>query len=686
MKTRLKSLIFGLVFTSILPLPTLADTQEPTEAVTGISNVTLNANDDQFISSFNVPIKLKTSQLMLNDNSSEGFDNIKFVLLPETRFGTVKYTKYKGLVTFTPELNFTGMASFRYGVEDAFGNISAATVFIDVKNHSINVDIPESTQVGTLFFVGNMGATPYSMLSMLSNINDDFGFESDYDYHLGGFLYNVWGDKISGENFVPKENASRAPHNGVSHHSPEGLQSGIYDTLIISESSSAVDHEWGKTSQYVARLTKAIQQNNSQAQSYLYQSWPFIEGQDTQSWRESLDSILPKWQKVVDTANGVITASIEPNDYYFIAENDRLSASENEVKLIPSAQALARLYDHYQNGNTPPTSQGFISDLFKETDYSTGAGGDGKSLIGHLGPQGEYFLALVTHVAVYGRNPATSTLDISFNHRGWSGYSEQLFPDTPYPSPALISQENAAYFQVLAVQFVAEFYGWSLNDLPIRVDTDGDGVPDEHDAFPNDPTETQDTDEDGVGDNADVFPADPSETADSDADGVGDNADVFPANPSETKDSDLDGVGDNADVFPNDPTETADSDADGVGDNTDIFPTDPTETNDTDGDGIGDNSDPTPNGELESPQKLTQLVVNTELTNSTLSLSWNQANAVSYRVLLIDGNHTPTEIITSELTYSFTDLELIQDFTILIEAVDARGNSVFGQAIVVGDL
>ena len=60
------------------------------------------------------------------------------------------------------------------------------------------------------------------------------------------------------------------------------------------------------------------------------------------------------------------------------------------------------------------------------------------------------------------------------------------------------------------------------------VDTDGDGVNDADDAFPNDPTETTDTDGDGVGDNADVFPSDPTETADSDGDGVGDNADLFP--------------------------------------------------------------------------------------------------------------------------------------------------------------
>jgi len=72
-------------------------------------------------------------------------------------------------------------------------------------------------------------------------------------------------------------------------------------------------------------------------------------------------------------------------------------------------------------------------------------------------------------------------------------------------------------------------------------DSDGDGVPDIQDAFPNDPTETTDTDGDDVGDNADAFPNDPAETTDTDADGVGDNADL---------DDDNDGIPDNVDPYP----------------------------------------------------------------------------------------------------------------------------------------
>lgn len=45
------------------------------------------------------------------------------------------------------------------------------------------------------------------------------------------------------------------------------------------------------------------------------------------------------------------------------------------------------------------------------------------------------------------------------------------------------------------------------------LDSDGDGVTDPEDAFPNDSSETTDTDGDGVGDNSDAFPNDPTQTA-----------------------------------------------------------------------------------------------------------------------------------------------------------------------------
>ncbi len=145
-------------------------------------------------------------------------------------------------------------------------------------------------------------------------------------------------------------------------------------------------------------------------------------------------------------------------------------------------------------------------------------------------------------------------------------------------------------------------------NVSLLEDSDGDGVPDINDAFPNDPSESADADGDGIGDNADrdgdndgfndiddAFPMDVTEWLDSDEDGTGDNADTdddndgvadvddrFPTNPAESVDTDLDGAGNNSD---------SDDDNDTVADVADAFPLDPSESNDLDGDGIGDNAD-----------------------------------------------------------------------------------------------
>lgn len=72
---------------------------------------------------------------------------------------------------------------------------------------------------------------------------------------------------------------------------------------------------------------------------------------------------------------------------------------------------------------------------------------------------------------------------------------------------------------------------------------------------------------------------------DADAVGVPDNTDAFLNDPSETADLDGDGVSDDTDT---------DTDNDGVSNDNDSFPYDSTESADSDNDGIGDNSDPTP--------------------------------------------------------------------------------------------
>ncbi len=180
---------------------------------------------------------------------------------------------------------------------------------------------------------------------------------------------------------------------------------------------------------------------------------------------------------------------------------------------------------------------------------------------------------------------------------------------------------------------------WDVLWIERSDDQDGDGVPDNEDAFPNDPNEWEDSDNDGVGNNSDP---------DIDGDGVDNESDIFPDDPTESSDIDNDGVGDNSDpdrdgdgisndhettvgTDPNDPTSTPpdldndgtpdsldeDRDGDGVLNSDDAFPDNPAESGDIDGDGIGDNSDPDRDGDGISNDDENTLGTDPDDPNST---------------------------------------------------------------------
>jgi len=82
---------------------------------------------------------------------------------------------------------------------------------------------------------------------------------------------------------------------------------------------------------------------------------------------------------------------------------------------------------------------------------------------------------------------------------------------------------------VLMVIEIALFSGCNEQNNEV-IDSDGDGHPDNVDAFPNDSTEWKDSDNDGYGDNSDAFPLNRTEWKDTDGDGYGDNSDDYPNN------------------------------------------------------------------------------------------------------------------------------------------------------------
>ncbi len=115
---------------------------------------------------------------------------------------------------------------------------------------------------------------------------------------------------------------------------------------------------------------------------------------------------------------------------------------------------------------------------------------------------------------------------------------------------------------------------FNSNGIPDALeDSDGDGVNDDVDDSPLDPTLAFDNDGDGISDQDDP---------DDDNDGVLDVEDDFPFDSRYRQDTDKDG-------YPN--LTDADDDNDGVYDEDDAFPLDSSEQTDTDKDGLGDNAD-----------------------------------------------------------------------------------------------
>ena len=158
--------------------------------------------------------------------------------------------------------------------------------------------------------------------------------------------------------------------------------------------------------------------------------------------------------------------------------------------------------------------------------------------------------------------------------------------------------------------------GTSTVDRYGCIDGDGDGISDENDAFPADPTRSSDADGDGFDDLEDGCmlvagnsTADRFGCTDSDGDGYSDGdtqwttvngSDAFPDEASQHADQDSDGYGDNVVGFEADDCPTTpgtsfrdifgcdDEDADGMSDASDAFLGEPTQWNDSDGDGYGD--------------------------------------------------------------------------------------------------
>ena len=72
--------------------------------------------------------------------------------------------------------------------------------------------------------------------------------------------------------------------------------------------------------------------------------------------------------------------------------------------------------------------------------------------------------------------------------------------------------------------------------------------------------------------------------------------------------------------------------------------------------------------------------VEVQVQNGRFSLNWNDTNAEQYRVLFWHGNEAPGEHLTTDTVFTLPPLSR-GDYTVIVEAYDALGNSVFSTPV-----
>lgn len=200
------------------------------------------------------------------------------------------------------------------------------------------------------------------------------------------------------------------PHYYGFYDEAEGLPTGEFDLLVLTEAVPRYGDLINETYEYADSLARYALQFNPDTKIYLYEDWHCIKSGtptgcdydiDANPWRQRLDDDLPMWESVVDTLNS------------------RLSPT-NQVCMIPAGQALAQLYDSIAVGAVPGITS--IDDLFSDDI--------------HLTNVGKYFVACVHFSTIFGISPVGATNQTQV---WWGGD----FEDIPTKQQAKVFQEIA---------------------------------------------------------------------------------------------------------------------------------------------------------------------------------------------------------------------------------------------------
>jgi len=166
------------------------------------------ANTDSFVTQEDVPLTLSLSDLTGNDTDVDD-DTLSVVLVSAPQHGTLGFAN--GALTFTPDANYSGPASFSYTVSDGKGGQTQGTASITVGavadaptlEQAANAELPDATglllQSWSGLALGNSGngANPATLKSVIDAASAPNSSATVSDAHLGSVTAGV-ANKLAG--------------------------------------------------------------------------------------------------------------------------------------------------------------------------------------------------------------------------------------------------------------------------------------------------------------------------------------------------------------------------------------------------------------------------------------------------------------------------------------------------------
>src|SRR5690606_987477 len=88
-------------------------------------------NDEGFVANVGSPLVIAAAALLANDSDLDA-DPLAIASVGQAQNGTVTFDSQTNTITFTPNADYVGEASFTYTIEDGRGGSSSATVSLSV--------------------------------------------------------------------------------------------------------------------------------------------------------------------------------------------------------------------------------------------------------------------------------------------------------------------------------------------------------------------------------------------------------------------------------------------------------------------------------------------------------------------------------------------------------------------------